>query len=70
MYKYVGRDQFNNVYWIKESPRKELVQQCRCTTVHKLYRDIGNISTHIGYTVGGLHIELFNLSVFNFKQSK
>lgn len=59
---YVGIDQYNNIYWIKKHPRKELLEQLYATKADKMY--IGN-GVHIGYVIKGHWITVYKLHIAN-----
>jgi len=56
-YKYIAIDQYGNIVWIRENPRKELMEHCGVKWAEKMYFDtkeyIDNkkLTYHIGYVV-------------------
>jgi len=62
-YKYIAVNQYGHVVFIKEFPRKELLEFHRCKHIDKLYRDTKDgTPKHVGYVVGGHWYSIFKLS--------
>jgi hypothetical protein len=61
--RYVGVDQYGHTYWLGPHPRKELQALLCRSRVSKMYRDDTKRGyDHVGYVVGKLWIEIFELS--------
>ena len=61
-YKYIATDQYNNLVWIKQHPRKELCQHHGVKHADKCYIDIEGVSHHVGYVVSSHWYDVFRIA--------
>jgi len=59
--KYMGVDQYGQTYHGLTHPRKDLIDKIGGGAVSKMYRNTENGAEHIGYVIGGLWIEIFEV---------
>ena len=65
---YLGIDQYKNMYYMKEFPRKELLKQLDASKARKLYIDeILNRPKQVGYIIKGLFIEIYEIHEWEIK---
>lgn len=57
----MGIDQYGQTYHGLKKPRKDLLEQLGRTHANKMYRDIKGKSVHVGYIIGGLWIEIYQV---------
>ncbi len=63
--KYIAEDQYGNRYWIKEHPRKELMEKMGYSSAEKLFQyDDEGVSWHVGYKVGPHWFTLYHVSAY------
>lgn len=58
-FKYIAEDQYGQVVWIREHPRKELMAHCSRLHAKKMYIGDGE---HIGYIIAGSWFSVFQLA--------
>lgn len=64
---YMGIDQYGNTYHGLTYPRKDLAERLGYNpgSLHKMYMDTTeNKTCHVGYIIGGLWIELFEVKPY------
>ena len=63
---FLGVDQYGHCYPFLIHPRKELIEKIGVSHVSKMYVDkkSGEIA-HVGYVIGGLWVELFEMNRFS-----
>jgi hypothetical protein len=59
--KYMGIDQYGQTYHGLTHPRKDLMERIGVQHATKMYRDIPNGYVQVGYIIGGLWIEIFEV---------
>lgn len=70
-HNFVARDQFGNVVWIEQYPRKELMEWAGIKHAEKTYLDdVAGNSYHIGYNVGNHWFDVQRLSPLHVKPAK
>ena len=64
-YKYIAEDQYGNIVWIKDHPRKELMQWAGVKSAQNMYMDDKNGNTHkTGYVVSGHWFSVFTVGAW------
>lgn len=59
---YIGLSSDGSKFFIKEHPRKELLEQLNATHADKMYRDTTTgKAVHVGYIIAGLWIEVYEI---------
>lgn len=59
---YIGINQYNEIFYLKHYPRKDLIEYFNCKNIHKMFVDsIDNKIFHIGYVIKGNWINIYEV---------
>lgn len=61
---YCARDQYGDICWGLEHPRKDLMERMGCKHAEKMYHDTEDGPRHVGYVIAGLWLRVYKLEAW------